>query len=469
MTLATRSASEKRRKGKPRGIRRDRDCSTCQDRGIKCDVNRPSCGQCRRDDLICPGFAIRVRWAADATNADSTAVTTSNNGILASAGVSESKINEGVDATSTSTDLRVEQNSPSSTIPSRASVEDSPNWTSNLADYLHYFTSKYAQARVARNPHDGAAPDDPGGVAGVWHFAWDHISQRLRESGSQHALNKHLLYSRALQGLNQAVQESDILAIFGMTTLAFLDVREGPFGRWARHLCGAKALLDLHCQDFEALSQLYSTTPGLKQAVSLLQWYDVMGLVIHQDRHLIFDDFHRRDMDPTFFELVGCAQDTFRLYVEIAQGYTTAAPHQAYHRMCTQLLKVSHSPDNEMLLLQDAWRYAAFYVALDYLHPDSVKETDEAAALVADSICDIVDKIMPLENHLFVHLKVQVFFMGIFAPKEHHLHKADSFWRFCESLSPPSYSMAQKLSAERRKRRLQKQVSTGNSSGASQA
>lgn len=398
--------------------------------------------------------------------------TSSNNGILASAsaGVSESNINEGVEAaTSTSTDLCVEQqnSSSSSVIPSRASVEDGPNWTSNLADYLHYFTSKYAQARVARNPHVGLAPDDPGGVAGVWHFAWDHISQRLRESGSHHALDKHLLYSRALQGLNQAVQESDILAIFGMTTLAFLDVREGPFGRWARHLRGAKALLDLHCQDFEALSRLYSTTPGLKQAVSLLLWYDVMGLVIHQDRRLIFDDFHRRDMEPTFFELVGCAQDTFRLYVEIAQGYTTAAPHQAYHRICTQLLKVSHSPDNEMLLLQDAWRYAAFYVALDYLHPGSVKETDEAAALVADSICDIVDKILPLESHLFVHLKVQVFFMGIFAPKERHLLKADSFWRFCESSSPPSYSMAQKLSAARRKRRSQKQVSTGSSSGVS--
>ncbi|KPI41814.1 uncharacterized protein AB675_5306 [Cyphellophora attinorum] len=371
----------------------------------------------------------------------------------------QQRINERNDATSTSAKLRIEHQSPIS--PSQSSVGDSPNWTSNLADYLHYFTSKYAQARAARDPHVGVGPDDQGGVAGVLHFAWDHISQGLREIGSQEALNKHLLYSRALQGLNQAVEESDILGIFGMTTLAYLDVREGPFGRWSRHLYGARGLLDLHCQDFEGLSQLYATTPGLKQAISLLLWFDVMGLVVHQDRHLIFDDFHRRDMDPVLFELVGCAQDTFRLYVEIAQGYTTAAPHQAYHRIHTQLLKVSHNPNDEKLLLQDSWRIAAFYVALDHVHPDTVKETNEAAALIADNICDIVDKILSLENHLYVHLKVQVFFMSIFATEERHLQRADSFWKFCESSSPPSSFTAQKLAAERRRRRSQKQAGLG--------
>lgn len=457
MSLAHRGTSEKHRKGKPRGIRRDQDCSTCRGKGIKCDVNRPACGQCRRDNLVCPGFAIRVRWAATPTCTDSTSATAPINDVPATAGASQSRTDGVAGATDTSTIPCDHQNSTSPISPSKSSVGDSPNWTSNLADYLHYFTSKYAQASVARNPHLGAEPDDRGGIAGVLHFAWDHISQGLRENGSHKALNEHLLYSRALQGLNQAVEESDILGIFGMTTLAYLDVREGPFGRWSRHLYGARALLDLHCQNFEGLAQLYTTTPGLKQAISLLLWFDVMGLIVHQDRHLIFDDFHRRDMDPTLFELVGCAQDTFRLYVEIAQGYTTAAPHQVYHRMYTQLLKVNRDSHDEKLLLQDAWRYAAFYVALDYMHPDIVKETDEAAALVADSICDIVDKIIPLESHLYVHLKVQVFFMSIFATEERHLEKADSFWRFCESSSPPSSFMAQKLAATRRNRRSQKQ------------
>lgn len=31
--------------GKPRGMRRDRDCRSCKLRDVKCDLNRPSCGE----------------------------------------------------------------------------------------------------------------------------------------------------------------------------------------------------------------------------------------------------------------------------------------------------------------------------------------------------------------------------------------------------------------------------------------
>jgi hypothetical protein len=37
--------------GKPRGMRRDRDCRSCKLRNVKCDLNRPSCGEVGRPSL----------------------------------------------------------------------------------------------------------------------------------------------------------------------------------------------------------------------------------------------------------------------------------------------------------------------------------------------------------------------------------------------------------------------------------
>ncbi|EPE02381.1 putative argr fungal zinc cluster transcription factor [Ophiostoma piceae UAMH 11346] len=51
-----------RPRGKPRGIRRDRDCITCKNRGLKCDLNRPQCLPCVQAGILCGGYPLRVVW-----------------------------------------------------------------------------------------------------------------------------------------------------------------------------------------------------------------------------------------------------------------------------------------------------------------------------------------------------------------------------------------------------------------------
>uniref|UniRef100_A0A0D2XLH1 Zn(2)-C6 fungal-type domain-containing protein n=1 Tax=Fusarium oxysporum (strain Fo5176) TaxID=660025 RepID=A0A0D2XLH1_FUSOF len=54
-------------RGKPRGIRRDRDCQTCKARGVKCDLNRPRCLPCVESGYACGDYPQRVVWAANPT------------------------------------------------------------------------------------------------------------------------------------------------------------------------------------------------------------------------------------------------------------------------------------------------------------------------------------------------------------------------------------------------------------------
>ncbi|KAG8405981.1 hypothetical protein J3459_019445 [Metarhizium acridum] len=61
-------------RGKPRGMRRDRDCHSCKSRNIKCDLNRPSCSQCLEANIACGGYPQRVIWAADRLGKDSQGV-----------------------------------------------------------------------------------------------------------------------------------------------------------------------------------------------------------------------------------------------------------------------------------------------------------------------------------------------------------------------------------------------------------
>lgn len=37
-------------------------CWTCRDRHVKCDMGRPSCERCRRADLVCAGYYIKLKW-----------------------------------------------------------------------------------------------------------------------------------------------------------------------------------------------------------------------------------------------------------------------------------------------------------------------------------------------------------------------------------------------------------------------
>lgn len=38
-------------------------CWTCRARKIKCDVERPTCNRCKKANLTCEGYSIKLRWS----------------------------------------------------------------------------------------------------------------------------------------------------------------------------------------------------------------------------------------------------------------------------------------------------------------------------------------------------------------------------------------------------------------------
>lgn len=466
-----------RTKGKPRGFRRDRDCITCKYRGIKCDLNRPGCGPCQQDGIACQGYVNRVKWVGGTTSSAKASheqpltsptdeqtplfITTSNNSQFseASSTTNGPSLHSPVSTTSARLASPVDQAKQALTSPDTftAQNEDNPGWTTGIANYLRYFTSQYTQARTALDPQHTRDDEEYSGFFDVWAFAWKRISLRMNGGSPDDGLGSDLLYSNALQGLKRSVESGDILAVFGITVFAFLDVREGPFGYWTRHLRGARALLDVHCRNWGELSNLYQTTPGLKQAISLLNWYDVMGAIIHKDRGLVFDDFHRVEVDPVLFDLVGCARDTFFVYVRLAEGHMSELTHETYHSSLAQLLQLSHNISDERLLLQDAWRYASVLVALEELYPDAHQEAASTSTMIADKICDIVELIQP-KSAAYIHLPVAVYFVGIHAATERHHEVGRRFWGYFDSNPTPAYPNAQAMSDARRQKRRKSQT-----------
>merc|ERR1711964_263207 len=157
-----------------------------------------------------------------------------------------------------------------------------------------------------------------------------------------------------------------------------------------------------------------------------------MGAIIHNDRRLVFDDFHRVEIDPTLFELVGCPRETFFVYVRIAEGHMSELSHETYHTSLAQLLQLSHSMHDETLLLQDAWRYASILVALEELYPDAETEAGNTSTVIADKICDLLELIQP-RSAAYLHLPVAVYFVGIHAATERHHEVVSRFWGYFDS------------------------------------
>lgn len=39
-------------------------CWTCRTRKIKCDLQRPTCNRCKKANLTCEGYSIKLRWSS---------------------------------------------------------------------------------------------------------------------------------------------------------------------------------------------------------------------------------------------------------------------------------------------------------------------------------------------------------------------------------------------------------------------
>ncbi|KIW72562.1 hypothetical protein PV04_00744 [Phialophora macrospora] len=415
-----------RPKGKPRGVRRDRDCLTCKSRQVKCDLNRPGCEICKKAGLKCQGYRVTVKWVGDG--------------------------NPKTGALRPSREI--------STTSPRSTAEDiddySINWTTDTSSYLEYFAAKLNLGRgkpdISQTPLPSPNTDD---LSDIWEFAWKRTASNCNYPDEDVNSNPQFLHLTALSALSRMVQAGHIYAIFGITTFAFLDVREGPFGDWGRHLRGARALLDTHCGNLAQFIRVCDSTPGLQQAVSLLNWYDVMGSVVHQDRQLIFDEFHREYMDDSLFELTGCERETFQLYIDVVHRRESTAfdMEKSCHLNLLQLLKLhsQHADQHstQQSLLQDAWRLAA--VLSSVVQSPSSLECLRIVTMVLDRVCTIVSAIRQ-DNEAYIHLALTVYLMGVYGTTDHHQAEVKRYWSFFNSREVPEYPHAQELCDRERKR-----------------
>jgi hypothetical protein len=340
------------------------------------------------------------------------------------------------------------------------STAEDLNWTTDISSYLEYFAAKLnlgrSEPEISQTPLPSPNTDD---LSDIWEFAW----KRTYPDADVHG-NPQFLHLTALSALSRMVQAGHIYAIFGITTFAFLDVREGPFGDWGRHLRGARALLDTHCCNLAQFIRVCDSTPGLRQAVSLLNWYDVMGSVVHQDQQLIFDAFHREYMDDSLFEHTGCERETFQLYMDVVRRRESTAAaafdmEKSCHLNLLQLLNLhphphpqhddQHSTHQQSLLLKDVWRLGA--VLCSVVQSPSSSECLRIVTMVLDRVSTIVSAIRQ-DNEAYIHLALTVYLMGVYGTTNHHQAEVKRYWSFFNSRKVPGYPHAQELCDRERKR-----------------
>ncbi|KXJ86558.1 hypothetical protein Micbo1qcDRAFT_168361 [Microdochium bolleyi] len=271
--------------------------------------------------------------------------------------------------TMTETPLQVQPDQRAQLLVS--ALEDNPsdsNWTTHYLRYYEYFTAQFEIARrtVTRErryrpdmvmlaaspdpdrqpmpphlqqeqdhlaqqpPHLQAEPDHD--LKNVWLLLYHRISGQVPLDPAFAGNDINLLTTKAgaLAEVKDAIRAGDILAIYGVATLSFLDVYEGPFIDCQWHMLGARALLLLHCHDKASLDELCGDLAGLREAISLLSWYDTMGFFFEQDRRnaLVFPDWVREGMPDDFFDLVSCPKDTYMVYAAVVKARTAHRGHR---------------------------------------------------------------------------------------------------------------------------------------------
>lgn len=160
---------------------------------------------------------------------------------------------------------------------------------------------------------------------------WRFVSACLGQQDDKSELTALEIRTNAIEELQQLVHRGVIEAIFSILAFTYLDVCQGPFGVWHRHLQGARSLLDVHCANRDQLYAAFAATPGLQQAVTLLCWYDLMGSLALGDRPLIFENWHREAIEDSFFTLVNCPRDVLLLFQDLQNAAAATRSPPARH------------------------------------------------------------------------------------------------------------------------------------------
>ncbi|KAL3608940.1 hypothetical protein FPOAC2_03951 [Fusarium poae] len=441
-------------RGKPRGLRRDRDCRTCKVRGVKCDLNRPQCLPCVESGLACGGYTQRVVWAANP-------VATPVSGLSL-----PSPVEQQIEPRRNLFDEVNIHSSDKSHHTRAISVYDADDLTQNslatdqphIVEHLLAFGDSLKRARLLiaqvdrflqatsrrRRRSDLSTTLHPSTLA----FSTDGPIF-TQDAESEDMLVYHRL--EALKSLSQALNTADPAAFLGIAVFAFFEVvMDGVFGEWDCHLRGARSLLDCHCRNSEEFQQLSNTFTGFEEIVAYFGWWDTIGAVVRQSTSravgdqegLTFDDWHRDALTKDFLDMVGCPTETFWLFVSLAKGKKSDNLSEILTEAMAQLLKLGMDT-TERGKCMDTYRCAAVIAVLSWKTPGTDEATPCEASrttltFAVDRICQIIDSGLP-RSTLYVHMATPAYLASMWASSSDHCKTLRKYWKNCQMGDIPRY------------------------------
>ncbi|EGR44431.1 uncharacterized protein TRIREDRAFT_70351 [Trichoderma reesei QM6a] len=425
--------------GKPRGMRRDRDCRSCKLRDIKCDLNRPSCGECIAAGVPCGGYPQRVIWVGSTSSAKDASPTTSAapSRVQRQAKAHQSTLSPSSDSSLTP-DRPPDRPSESSLSPSERLVSspgDEPiNWAeADQNSFIRPLVSLCQQIisldgdalssnrylsvealRLISRLRDFVQARIDGHPARASRDLWES------ETMARYRLN-------ALMSLKDTLKATNPFAFIGIAAFAFFEVCDSGFGDWQRHLYGAKSLLDFHCKSRRELDTLSESVTGLGEMVVRLVWFDTCGSIIRGTTDLIFEPWHRELLTESFFRTVGCASDTFRLFTRVASGEVASNPSTSVILAMAQLLKLGQG-SSDWDRSADAYRCAGVIAVLTRVRDEQSAES--TISLAVDRTCQIIAA-TPSSSQFYIHMAVPAYLAGINASSMKQCDVIRAYWHNC--------------------------------------
>ncbi|KAJ5594151.1 uncharacterized protein N7459_000359 [Penicillium hispanicum] len=403
---------------KPRGIRHDRHCHGCRVKGIKCDLNRPRCQSCQQSGTTC-SYPQRVVWIGEKKPATPKAASKSPCSSPATTSASEQHAGE----------LHTTKNIPV-----------------NLYGFIDLLSHFYQEINLSNKelPHEGVEL-----ISRTLSFA----RARLQGANNQQSIQSHL---GALMNLSKVIESAHPIALFAIATFAIFEVCCGSFGKWHRHLQGARSLLDLHCRDKKDFDGLAKQIPGLADVLAYLVWFDVTGALVRQSA-LIFGDWHRGILCAAFFDSVGCPPDTFELFAYLAKPDVDIDVVDLSSRAMDQVLRLSTVDSTERGLAAVVYRCTGAIVAFGRVGDSSSNASQsfhsDVISSMVDRVCNAISDIST-GSRFYVHLATPAYLTGMHASTVRQCETLRAYWRNCQMCDFPRYPDAQEQCERRWRSRM---------------
>lgn len=460
-------------KGKPRGLRRDRDCFKCKERQVKCDLNRPECTPCLEANIFCTGYPSRIIWSneypAEGKPTSSkiskshfirgvgNAAVAATNQFIPDIGQTFRSSIDSLSGNSVSPELQ--KSTPITPLSPDSNDVILPQKTTNfywgvraiLTAFKH--VSQYNKLLIFSD--DGAEEEfkrtqQRYHVLGeIWKFVTTYIDSN---SYTDAEFDYHTLQLRAaaIEELKHFVNEGSVESIFAILAFTYFDVSQESFGIWHRHLQGARSLPDVHCSNLTELYKLFKELPGLDHAITLFNWWDVMGALIMDNRRLIFDSWHRQVADECFFKLVGCPRDAFLLFAEILHKRDDENTNDdvdnddCFIRALNIVLSISNGIFTYEQQVSNAWKYACLLKASSSQLNANSPVLPEFKDILVRKICDVL-AVIPSDSLLSLHMAVCVYIAAMNASEQDCRDQIIKYWQHWNSDKFPIYRDALEL------------------------